>query len=320
MPQLLALARSSRTVAPIACAHGSNSVLDLWAAGLLPATHRAYTKHLTRFAWYLGLSLDELPGALLSPVRAPAYAAVRRYRGHLLARGLAPSTVNVALAAVRSLVGVARESGLIDWSLDVASVRVTSYTDTRGCTGVTLVALLERAAAQRSQWRAARDVCVIRLLYDLALRCHELTSLRVSDLEYDAEGPVAVWVLGKGHRQRARLTLPPESRAALTRWLAARPGAQTGASVEDDRLLGLGNRGAANVLERLAEKAGTGHVHPHQLRHAAITAALDAGHSVLHVRAYSRHKRLETLLTYDDNRTRGAEGVAVSVASTLVPP
>ena len=43
---------------------------------------------------------------------------------------------------------------------------------------------------------------------------------------------------------------------------------------------------------------------PHGLRHAAITAALDATNgNTRAVQKFSRHRKLETLSLYDDSRT-----------------
>jgi integrase/recombinase XerC len=42
---------------------------------------------------------------------------------------------------------------------------------------------------------------------------------------------------------------------------------------------------------------------PHRIRHSAITAALDATDgNVRKVQKLSRHKKLDTLMIYDDNR------------------
>jgi integrase/recombinase XerC len=55
-------------------------------------------------------------------------------------------------------------------------------------------------------------------------------------------------------------------------------------------------------------------VRPHGLRHAAITAALDAGLDVRRVAKFSRHRDLRTLTVYDDNRQDLAGVVAAVVA------
>jgi integrase/recombinase XerC len=57
---------------------------------------------------------------------------------------------------------------------------------------------------------------------------------------------------------------------------------------------------------------------PHGLRHAGITAALDATHGdVRSVQAYSRHRDVRTILRYDDARTDTAGTVARRVAEAV---
>jgi integrase/recombinase XerC len=155
-------------------------------------------------------------------------------------------------------------------------------------------------------------VAIVRLLFDLALRCNELTTLELEHVELAGEGsPVAVHILGKGRHQRTRLTLPRATSVTLAAWIAAR-GDEPGA------LFGLTNRGIAKLLERLAKKAKLGVVRPHGLRHTSITAALDRHNGdVRKVRAFSRHAKVDTLLRYDDNRRDSAGEIAGTVADLL---
>ncbi|MEG4585383.1 hypothetical protein QUA54_09220 [Microcoleus sp. MOSTC5] len=49
---------------------------------------------------------------------------------------------------------------------------------------------------------------------------------------------------------------------------------------------------------------------PHRIRHSVITAALDATDgNVRKVQKLSRHKNLNTLMIYDDNRGRDQQDV-----------
>ena len=49
---------------------------------------------------------------------------------------------------------------------------------------------------------------------------------------------------------------------------------------------------------------------PHRIRHSAITAALDATDGdVRKVQKLSRHRKLDTLMIYDDNRGRDQQDV-----------
>lgn len=120
-----------------------------------------------------------------------------------------------------------------------------------------------------------RDTALIRLLIDTGMRAAEVVSLRLADLDLDLG--VAV-VVGKGRRQRA---CPFGNRVGrdLDRYLRARarhPHAKAEA-------LWLGAKGAMTdsglrqMLERRSQKAGLGHIHPHQLRHTFAHSWLAEG-------------------------------------------
>jgi integrase/recombinase XerD len=62
---------------------------------------------------------------------------------------------------------------------------------------------------------------------------------------------------------------------------------------------------AERIVRRLAKRAGIGKpISPHSLRHAAITAALDAGCSLRDVQDFARHADPRQTRRYD--RARGA--------------
>ena len=74
------------------------------------------------------------------------------------------------------------------------------------------------------------------------------------------------------------------------------------------RLTGDGIR---KIVVRLCEKAGIKKVmSPHRIRHSAITAALDiTDGNVRKVQKLSRHRQLDTLMIYDDNRGKDQQEV-----------
>jgi integrase/recombinase XerC len=57
---------------------------------------------------------------------------------------------------------------------------------------------------------------------------------------------------------------------------------------------------------------------PHRIRHSAITAALEATNgNVRKVQKLSRHKKLDTLMLYDDNRAN-MQGEVSSLLGDLI--
>jgi integrase/recombinase XerC len=291
--------------------------LDLVAAflaGRSPQTLRAYRQDLEDLAAFLGAaSIDQAARQLLAGGPGQANGVALSWRARLLERRLSPATVNRRLAALRSLVKLARTLGMVPWALEVEGVKAESYRDTRG-PGADGVRRLARQLQGRSDAKGRRDLAIVRLLYDLGLRRAEVVSLDLGHLDL-AAGTLAV--LGKGRSQREQLTLPPATRQALAAWVQVRgpePGALFTALDRGHRGRRLSGTGLYLVIRRLGDGAGL-RARPHGLRHAAITAALDlTGGDVRKVQRFSRHKNLQTVLRYDDNRQDLAGDVARRLA------
>jgi integrase/recombinase XerC len=299
-------------------------------------TLRTYRCKLAAFSRWLGVPLNQLPAELLARGAARVTLDVERYRAHLRdERGASPATINGHLAAIRAVVRFLRRTQCCAWTLEVTNDRVVPYRDTRGPGLAAIRALLRAASRHPDPRKAARDVALLRLLVDRALRRAEVVGLDVAHLERDPDGvPGAVLVLGKGRGrgERERLTLPPRTAAALRDWLlvrgtdpgplfvavdpgAGRPGRGGRPRSELPRLTG---EGVARILAGLARRAGLdAPVRPHGLRHTAITALLDTGVGLREAQRFSRHADPRTLLRYDDNRADLAGAMARTVSDLV---
>jgi integrase/recombinase XerC len=229
------------------------------------------------------------------------------YKAHLTGRDLAPATVARRLAALRSVVRLARTLGRVAWAIDIPSPRAEAYRDTRGPGLEGWRSLLAAARKRATTPQGKRDLALVRLMHDLGLRRGEVVALDLADLDLDA-GTVAI--VGKGKAEKTNVTLNAPTAAALADWVAARgkwPGALF---VRLDRAAGPGHPtrldagNAARASKALGLRAGLARgTNPHGLRHQGITRALDlANGDVRKVKRFSRHAKLETLLLYDDNR------------------
>jgi len=291
-----------------------DQLVAAFLSGRSPQTLRAYRQDLEAFRVFTGAgSAAEAARLLIAGGPAEANTLALGWRNDLLERGLGPATINRRLAALRSLVKLARLLGMASFTLEVENLRVTPYRDTRG-PGPDGFRLLMEAAGEASA-KALRDRAILRLLYDLALRRAEVVALNVSDVDFDL---ARLTILGKGRRQVEALTLPDPTRTALAAWLAARGPSPGPLFVNFDRA-GKGRRltgaGLYLIIQTLGRKVGLT-VRPHGLRHAGITAALDLTNGNLRaVQRYSRHKDPRILAVYDDNRTDIAGEVARLVAS-----
>jgi len=303
--------------APIAVA--TLDLHDAVLAGRNARTACAYRADYEDFARFLGAAspADALE-ALVALPHGTANAAALAYRAHLVERKLAAATVARRLAALRSAVKLARQLGRVSWALEVESPRPQGYRDTAGPGRDGWRAMLDRARDEATTPKGRRDLALVRLLHDLALRRAEAVALDLADIDL-ARG--VLQVTGKGKTAKVPITLPDPTRRARADWLAAR-GPEPGplfrrldhaAGTTGGRLTGRAVHQIVGALGRRAQLSRP--VRPHGLRHQGITRALDAtGGDVRAVRRFSRHAKLDTLLTYDDNRRDLAADVARAVA------
>lgn len=280
--------------------------------GKSESTFRAYQTDLEDFRRFVGADSAENAARLLLG-RGPggANALVLSYRADLLEKKLSPATINRRLAALRSLVKLARVLGLVTWALEVPGVRSKAYRDTRGGSRSDFAAALQQLEGRKDA-KGKRDSALLRLLHDLGLRRNEAVSLDLEHIDLEA-GTVSV--MGKARRERELLTLPLETRAALSAWLEVRGNAVGPVFLNLSR---NGTRGRLTGTAVYLIVKGLGLLRPHGLRHMAITSALDlSGGNVRAVQKFSRHADLRTLQVYDDNRADLGGDIARRVAAGI---
>ena len=150
-----------------------------------PNTRRTYTKALVDFFMQVANAAPtpELVGEFLQLDRYQAMTLVLKYRRILTDRGLAPSTINTRLAAIKSLVGYARKVGECHYDLaDVEGVRVRDLSgyfggESDGVSGD------DWGIRSRDRLKVCRDYAILRLLWDNALRRAELCQANVKDFD-----------------------------------------------------------------------------------------------------------------------------------------
>ncbi len=298
-------------------------VLDAFLEGRNPRTLRAYDGDLRDFARFLSLDHARVAVvALLSAGQGPANRMALAYRAELASRGLAAATIARRLAALRSVVRLARQIGQVSWDLEVESPKSQPYRDTRGPGDAGWQAIRSRAAtrAKGGEPVRVRDRAILRVMHDLALRVSELVALDLEDVEEDGGLPVSVWILGKGRTGKERMTIAEPTAAALRSWIHVRGREPGPLFFRLDRALRDFTRITDRSVRRMVTKEGSGagvgrRVRPHGLRHHAITAALDrTGGNVSEVQKFSRHLDPRTLMIYNDRRTDGAAEVGRLVA------
>ncbi len=291
-------------------------LIDTFLSRRKATTRLSYEADLADFADFAGAGgKQDALQLFVSLPQGRANALAHEYKSALISRGLSSATVNRRLATLRSAIKLANVLGLVNWTLSVENERSQKYRDTKG-TGTHGFLSLVKTIQERSCPKAIRDVAILHLLYDLALRRGEVASLDVSDFDVE-NGTLAV--KGKGKEHTEKLTLPEQTAKALLDWLEIR-GTEGNALFTNFDRAGKGNRLTTSaiyyIVRHTGRKAGI-EARPHGLRHAAITAALDLTNgNVRLVKEFSRHSNVQTVMIYDDRRTDLQGQVAKLVANT----
>jgi integrase/recombinase XerC len=231
---------------------------------------------------------------------------VRRWAAQLRERGLAPRSIAIQLSAWRGFYRWwGREGGISLNPVDGVRAPKAGKPLPKALSVEQAVALAAHEPAQGDAALAARDHCLVELLYGCGLRVAELTGL---DLR--ASAAAAGWVdlddatahvLGKGSKRRS-VPVGAAALAALRGWLGVR--AQVAKA--DEPALFVSNRGtrlsASQVrarLKALALQAGLPtHVHPHMLRHSFASHLLQSSGDLRAVQELLGHANISTTQVY----------------------
>ena len=292
---------------------------NLWAEfghlKIADSTRKQYVKAIENFCQfaYSDSATPERISEFLDLDRYVAIEMVLRYRRHSIDRKLAPSTINVRLAAIKSLVDMARKLGKTTIDLgDIESIPSESYRDTRGISVEQFKSML--AAIDPSTPIGVRDYAIMLLFWGNALRRGEIASANIEDFLPQQQ---KLTILGKGKRAKVAIDLTDSVSYALEEWLNFHPCNLPGQPLITSLSHNCyGGRIAGDSIYRIvqgyAEAAGIERrVSPHRLRHSSITAFLDAsGGNLRAAQALSRHSNQNTLTLYDDNRRQEQKGAS----------
>ena len=292
-------------------------LVDAWLEGKALTTQRAYAADVEHFTRWYGPAdgpTDALIERFLSSSGGEANAVALAYRNAMLTSGLASATVSRRLAALKSLVKLARQLGRIVWAIEVSKPKSEPRFDRSGPDDAARKRLW-RSLAKGDSRRQRRDRAVFALLFDLALRRNEVVSLALADVDLQL-GVVAV--LRKGKRERVKLRLPAATRRELEAWCAVR-GAEPGPLFSRTDRPGATEALSGEAVRLLVRRAGraaglAGPVRPHGMRHAALTHGADLGKPLLDLQAYGGHAKTETTVAYIDRPGTKVLGVAEAVS------
>ena len=233
--------------------------------------------------------------------------------------GLAPSTINVRLSAVRKLVAEAEKNGLLSGDdaqtlNDIPNVRQQGTRLGNWLTREQARELL--AVPDRSTLKGKRDACILSLLVGCALRRRELASLDVGEIQMRENRWVIADLRGKGNRVRT-VAVPVWVKQAINAWQAA-------AEIEEGRLLRRIRKGGEvgeslsdwavwDVVRAAAEEIGVEGFGAHDLRRTCAKLCRKAGGDLEQIKFLLGHSSIQTTERYLGSE----QEIAVAVNDSL---
>jgi integrase len=253
-----------------------------------------------------GHGIDEFIGWYCSEPRlAFNRTVVLRYRFFLEQRNLAPSTINVRLAAVRRLAYEASDTGLLSPELAAGIRRVKGAKRLGVRLGNWLTVDQSRSLLAKplpDSLRGKRDRAILALLVGCGLRRAELVGLGTKDFQVREEHWVIPDLMGKGKHIRT-VPVPVWAKQAVDAWITA-------AGINDGMIFrrvsrlgkiwgdGITPKAIWHVVKAAAKRAGIQHLAPHDLRRTCARLCHLAGGEIEQIQFLLGHASVQTTERY----------------------
>jgi integrase/recombinase XerD len=294
----------STVLVPIAWCLGDSEEVALagFLAGYRGSTREAYALDLRQFAVWCA----NHERSLFEVHRVD----IECFGRELEARGRARATIVRRLCTIAGFYRYAEEEGLIAHSpaIHVRRPRLDYESHATGLDRNELGALLVAAGLSSSG-----DHALVSLLALNGLRVSEALGADINALGLE-RGHRTLTVTRKGGKV---VTMPLAPRVARALDLAIGERLEGPIFVDSARAR-LDRHGAGRIVRRVARQAGiTKRVGPHTLRHAFITAALDAGVPLRDVQEAASHADPRTTMRYDRGR-QSLDRHATYIVATFV--
>ena len=262
---------------------------SLVASNRSPATQRAYLSDAQAFIEFVIKHGAKNPQAV-------TLSLVRNYLAFMTERGDQRSSISRRRAAIRAYFDFLVDRGLVASS---PAERVGAPKPESKLPQIAVREQLENLldADWGNEPFDLMDRAVCEVLYGAGLRVSELCGLTLGRVDFSAN---TLRVLGKGNKERM-VPLHPTAMAAIKLWLEeGRP--QVHSPGTDSEVIFLNRRGRPlgprDVRRILDNRVGSGHLHPHALRHTYATHLLEGGADLRVVQELLGHESLTTTQIY----------------------
>ncbi len=319
---------NERETLPDTVAVPTRNPMDAYLASLSPNGARAMRERLRAVARLIGV--EPAPGmppeeALRDHWHRLPFERITQIRQEMLARGAAPSTVNLTLAALKGIANYARKFGLISLEeaqqiKEVAGAKGERPPAGRALASRELTALARACVADESP-AGIRDLALLAVWRVAGVRRAELAAFLLGDYR-PGDPPMIIVRRGKGNKGR-EIPLNTDAARAINRWLHVR-GRRDGALFcridkwgnLDPQRRGLSPHALYKLLQKRTAEAGIAHTSPHDFRRTAIGDILDAGHDLATAQQLAGHASPITTARYD---RRGGRARARATADLHFP-
>lgn len=291
----------------------STNPAAVYLSSLAPSGRRTMLSHLKSVATILGYSDPAI--VPWHELRFQHFAAIK---ARLEERGLAPTTINHTLSALRGVTHAAVSLRMMTADQyqaikDVKRARGERLPAGRAISEKERTAILTGCRNDPSPF-GVRDGAIFGTLYCTGVRRSELVGLDLAD--YDA-GQESLRVRGKGNKERL-VYLADDAVTWLEAWLDVRgrePGPLFYTMHKSGRVCGdrLTAQGLYMLLQKRLAQASVTHLSPHDLRRSFISDLLDAGADIATVQKLAGHSNVSTTGRYD----RRGEKTKKQAAKTL---
>jgi len=229
---------------------------------------------------------------------------VLRYRFFLEQKNLAPSTINVRLAAVRRLAYEASDTGLLspDLAAGIRRVKGAKRLGVRLGNWLTVDHSRTLLGEPTHSLRGKRDHAILALLIGCGLRRAELVGLGTEDFQVREEHWVIADLIGKGKHIRT-VPIPTWTKRAVDEWMTA-AGINNGAIFRRvsrlDRICGAGITPKAiwHIVKAAAKRADIKNLAPHDLRRTCARLCHLAGGELEQIQFLLGHASVQTTERY----------------------
>jgi site-specific recombinase XerD len=230
---------------------------------------------------------------------------VLRYRFFLEQKDLAPSTINVRLAAVRRLAYEDADTGLLSPELAAGIARVKGAKRLGVRIGNWLTAEQGKALLRNScldTLRGKRDRAILAVLIGCGLRRAETVAIHMEDPQLREEHWIIADLIGKGRHIRM-VPMPSWVKNAIDEWTAKAEIAEGNVFRRVNRQGAIWGDGITpkaiwHIVKAAAQRAGIVNLAPHDLRRTCARLCHLAGGELEQIQFLLGHVSVQTTERY----------------------